>query len=226
MDQETQHHIFEPFYTTKPQGSGTGLGLATVFGIVEQSGGHIQFSSELGFGTTFWVDLPLVEGAVFTEVPSKHAEALPGTETILLVEDDDMVRDLVALILTLQGYTVLKVGQANQALAMCQSYPSQIDMMLTDLLMPGGMDGRELAEQATRIRPGMRALLMSGYTTDALVLHGVEEGAPFLQKPFTKEQLAVKVRDVLDKGSDHWQGTDHRSVGAGTGLHGAIRPPS
>jgi signal transduction histidine kinase/ActR/RegA family two-component response regulator len=199
MDHETQQHIFEPFYTTKPQGSGTGLGLATVFGIVEQSDGHIQFLSELGFGTTFWVDFPLVEGSAFTEAISERTELLSGTETILLVEDDDMVRDLVALLLTLQGYIVLKVTQADQALAMCQSYPSQIDLMLTDLLMPGGMDGRELAEQATRIRPGMRALLMSGYTTNALVLYGVGEGAPFLQKPFTKEQLAIKVRGVLDR---------------------------
>ncbi len=116
-----------------------------------------------------------------------------------------MVRDLVALLLTLQGYTVLKVAQASQALTTCQSYPSQIDLMLTDLLMPGGMDGRELAEEATRIRPGMRALLMSGYSTNALVLYGVGEGAPFLQKPFTQEQLAGKVRGVLDNNSIHQQ---------------------
>ena len=202
MDLETQQHIFEPFYTTKPQGSGTGLGLATVFGIVEQSDGHIHFSSELGFGTTFWADFPLVDGCVLTEVPSVPAEMPTGTETILLVEDDDMVRDLVTLFLTIQGYHVLTAEQADLGLEICKSYPSQIDLILTDLLMPGDMDGRQLAEQATRIRPSMRALLMSGYTTDALVLYGVGVRPPFLQKPFTKEQLAVKVRDVLDSSSD------------------------
>ncbi len=198
MDHETQQHIFEPFYTTKPQGLGTGLGLATVFGIVEQSGGHIQFASELGLGTTFWVDFPLVEGGTPVEVSAERAEIPTGTETVLLVEDDDMVRELVTLILKRQGYTVLEAGQASEAMAVCRSYPSQIDLMLTDLLMPGEIDGRELAEQATRIRPGMRALLMSGYTTDALVLYGVDEGAPFLQKPFTQQQLIGKVRHVLD----------------------------
>jgi signal transduction histidine kinase/ActR/RegA family two-component response regulator len=202
MDHETQQHIFEPFYTTKPQGSGTGLGLATVFGIVEQSGGHVQFASELGCGTTFWVDFPLIEGCASVEASSVHAELLTGTETVLLVEDDEIVRELVTLILTRQGYTVMEVGQASEAIAVCHSYPLQIDLILTDLLMPGGMDGRELAERATGIRPGMRALLMSGYTTDALVLYGVGEGAPFLQKPFTQQQLAGKVRDVLDSNPD------------------------
>jgi CheY-like chemotaxis protein len=123
---------------------------------------------------------------------------LTGTETILLVEDDDLVRELVVLLLTRLGYTVLEAVQASQGLTICQSHPSQIDLMLTDLLMPGGMDGRQLAAEATRIRPGMRALLMSGYTTDALVLYGVGEGAPFLQKPFTQQRLASKVREVLD----------------------------
>jgi signal transduction histidine kinase/CheY-like chemotaxis protein len=198
MDYETQQHIFEPFYTTKPQGSGTGLGLATVFGIVEQSGGRIQFSSELGCGTTFWVDFPRIEGSASAEVLHERPEVLAGTETVLLVEDDDMVRELVTLLLEGRGYTVLEVRQPNDALMLCRSYPEQIDLMLTDLLMPGGMDGRELAEQATKIREGMRVLLMSGYTTDALVRYGVGEGAPFLQKPFSQQQLVEKVREVLD----------------------------
>jgi two-component system cell cycle sensor histidine kinase/response regulator CckA len=185
MDQETQQHIFEPFYTTKPQGSGTGLGLATVFGIVEQSGGNIQFASELECGTSFWIDFPRVEGNTATEAPRKHTEILRGSETIMVVEDDEIVRQLVVLILKRRGYTVLDVGRANQALMLCQSYRSQIDLILTDLLMPGGTDGRELAEQATKIRPEIRVLLMSGYATDALVLYGVADGAPFLQKPFT-----------------------------------------
>jgi signal transduction histidine kinase/ActR/RegA family two-component response regulator len=198
MDYETQQHIFEPFYTTKPQGSGTGLGLATVFGIVEQSGGSVQFSSEPECGTTFWVDFPRVEGSMVTEAPSETTEMLAGTETVLVVEDDDIVRELVVLTLMRQGYTILETRQASEGLAMCQSYPSKIDLLLTDLLLTGELDGRQLAEQATRIRVGMRVLLMSGYTTDALVLYGVSGGAPFLQKPFTLHQLAGKVREVLD----------------------------
>ena len=200
MDQETQQHIFEPFYTTKPQGSGTGLGLATVFGIVEQSGGHIEFASEIGCGTTFWIDFPRVEGSARMEAAPERSQMLTGTETILLVEDDELVRELVLLILRRQGYTVLQAVQASQALALCQSYPSRIDLMVTDLLIPGGMDGRELAEQVSKIRAEMRVLIMSGYTTDALVHYGVGKGAPFLQKPFAHQQLAVKIRNVLDSG--------------------------
>jgi signal transduction histidine kinase/CheY-like chemotaxis protein len=201
MDDETQQHIFEPFYTTKPQGSGTGLGLATVFGIVEQSDGKIHFVSSLGSGTTFWIDFPRVEGNIPVVVPEEHPQMAIGTETVLLVEDDDMVRELVGLVLEAHGYTVLQVRQPNQALALCQSHPSQIDLMLTDLLMPGGMDGRQLAERASEIRREMKILLMSGYTTDALVLYGVDQGAPFLHKPFSPQQLTGKIREVLDKTS-------------------------
>ena len=198
MDLETQQHIFEPFYTTKPQGSGTGLGLATVFGIVDQSGGTIRFTSEIGYGTTFWIDFPRVEGAIVVEAPRERVGILRGSETILVVEDDDLVRELVVLLLKGLGYTVLNVGRASQALEVCRSYNAPIDMLLTDLLMPGGMDGRELATEAAMIRVGLRVLLMSGYTTDSLVLHGVGEGARFLQKPFTQQQLASKVRDILN----------------------------
>jgi signal transduction histidine kinase/ActR/RegA family two-component response regulator len=200
MDDETQQHIFEPFYTTKPQGSGTGLGLATVFGIVEQSNGKIHFSSILGCGTTFWIDFPRVAGAALAEAPAQRTEILSGTETILLVEDDEMVRELVALILQQRGYTVLQVGKASQALSLCESYSSPIHMILTDLLMPGGMDGRQLADQVTDIRQGIKVLLMSGYTSDALVHYGVAEGAPFLQKPFSHQQLSSTIREVFDKG--------------------------
>ncbi len=198
MDAEIQQHIFEPFYTTKPQGSGTGLGLATVFGIVEQSGGEIHFSSEIGHGTTFWIDFPRTEGIIPSEQPQESAELSTGNETVLLVEDDDLVRELCIMVLERQGYTVLETSRASQALALCQNHPSQIHLMLTDLLMPGGMDGRQLAEQATTMRADMRVLLMSGYTTDALVRHGVASGAAFLQKPFSLPQLSRKVRDVLD----------------------------
>jgi two-component system cell cycle sensor histidine kinase/response regulator CckA len=198
MDLETQQHIFEPFYTTKPQGSGTGLGLATVFGVVEQSGGHIRFTSELNCGTTFWIDFPRVEGSGTAHAPPKRAEILTGTETIMVVEDDELVRELVLVLLQRQGYKVLDVAQADQALAMCESYSSRIDLILTDLLMPGEMDGRDLAEQVLKIHPEIRVLLMSGYTTDAMVVSGEKEGVPFLQKPFTQQELAGKVREVLN----------------------------
>jgi two-component system cell cycle sensor histidine kinase/response regulator CckA len=198
MDLETQQHIFEPFYTTKPQGSGTGLGLATVFGVVKQSGGHIQFTSELNCGTTFYIDFPRVEGSSSVHAPPERAEILTGTETIMVVEDDELVRELVLILLQRQGYKVLDVAQADQALAMCESYSSRIDLILTDLLMPGEMDGRDLAEQVLKIHPEIRVLLMSGYTTDAMVVSGVKEGVPFLQKPFTQQELAGKVREVLN----------------------------
>jgi signal transduction histidine kinase/CheY-like chemotaxis protein len=202
MDHETQQHIFEPFYTTKPQGSGTGLGLTTVFGIVKQSGGSIQFASEIGRGTTFWVDFPRVETGPVIESLQGDAQMPTGTETILVVEDEEIVRELAVLLLKQQGYTVLEASQPSEGLALCQSHPFQIDLLLTDLLMPGGRDGRQLAQQASKIRPRIRVLLMSGYTTDALVLYGVEKGNPFLQKPFTLQQLARKVRDILDSRAD------------------------
>ena len=198
MDQQTQGHIFEPFYTTKPEGSGTGLGLATVFGIVEQSGGSIHFASELNRGTTFWVDFPRIEAGPATAAPHAHAAMPRGTETVLVVEDEAVVRGLAVRILKRQGYTVLEAADASEGLAMCQSRPLGIDLLLTDVVMPGGLNGRQLADQAVNICTGLRVLLMSGYTTDALVHYGVEKGAPFLQKPFSLQQLAGKVREVLD----------------------------
>ena len=126
-------------------------------------------------------------------------EILTRAETILVVDDDDLVRELMLLILQRQGYTILAVSQASQAITLCQSHPTQIDLLITDLRIPGGMDGRQLAERANQIRPEMKAILMSGYTPDALIRYGVEEGGPFLQKPFTQRQLAGKVREVLDR---------------------------
>ncbi|MEO8131419.1 MAG: ATP-binding protein [Bryobacteraceae bacterium] len=202
MDEETQQHIFEPFFTTKPEGSGTGLGLATVSGIVKQSGGSIRFASELERGTTFWVDFPRAEVGLAIGAPRGRAEMPSGTETVLVAEDQDIVRGLAVRILKRQGYTVLEASQGSDALALCQSHPSQIDLLVTDVLMPGGLNGRQLAEQAIKIHAEMRVLLMSGYTTDHLVHSGIEKGAPFLQKPFTPQQLARKVRDVLDGSAD------------------------
>ena len=201
MDAETQLHIFEPFYTTKPIGSGTGLGLATVFGIVQQSGGKIQFASEIDHGSTFWVDFPRVEAIPAIAAPPGRVEMPRGTETVLVVEDEDVVRGLAVQLLKRQGYTVLEARLASEGLALCQSHPATIDLMLTDVVMPGVLNGRQLAEQAQAIRKEMRVILMSGYTADALVLYGIEEGAPFLRKPFTLRQLAGKVREVLDNGA-------------------------
>jgi signal transduction histidine kinase/ActR/RegA family two-component response regulator len=200
IDQEAQQHIFEPFYTTKEQGSGTGLGLATVSGIVQQSGGSIEFESEVARGTTFWVDLPRVEAAVAIEKPVKADEVPAGTETVLVVEDEQALRAMAVEILEQLGYTVLQASQADEGLEVCRSYLSDIDLLLTDVLMPGGMSGRQLAELAALIRPGIKVLIVSGYTTDSLVHYGIEKGAPFLHKPFTVEQLACKVREVLDAG--------------------------
>jgi signal transduction histidine kinase/ActR/RegA family two-component response regulator len=198
IDRETQRHIFEPFFTTKSLGSGTGLGLATVLGIVEQSSGRIQFSSELDRGTSFWVDLPRVEGTPASEVRREYTTMPTGTETVLVVDDEEVVRELTTLLLRRQGYTVLAASHPSAGLSLCRSYPEKIDLLLTDLLMPGRMNGLQLAKQAIEIRAGVRVLLMSGYTTDALVRRGVDENVGFLQKPFTLQDLARKVREVLD----------------------------
>lgn len=198
MDPETQRHIFEPFYTTKPRGSGTGLGLATVFGIVEQSGGKIQFASQAGHGTTFWVDFPRVEATPAKGAPRESAGMPRGNETVLVVEDEDGVRGLAVQILKRQGYKVLETSKASEALAVCETYPGAIDLLLSDVVMPRAHKGWELAEQAVAIRKEMRVLLTSGCTADALALHGIGKDVSFLRKPFTLQQLVGKVRQVLD----------------------------
>lgn len=198
MDADTQARIFEPFFTTKGPGKGTGLGLATVDGIVKQSGGGIRVSSRLGKGTTFNVYFPRVEGQAERVAPaSTPDEALRGSETVLLVEDDEMVRALAQAILERYGYTVVATRNVTDALRFVQEDSRTIHLMLTDTIMPG-MNGPELADRALSLRPDMKVLYMSGYTDKAFTHTGRwEPGTAFLQKPFTPQTLAQKLRETL-----------------------------
>jgi PAS domain S-box-containing protein len=200
MSEDVQQHIFEPFFTTKGVGKGTGLGLSTVYGIIKQSDGYISVESEVGQGTTFKMYLPRVEEAQTADVKKVVEQPVPprGTETILLVEDEEMVRNMTRTILESNGYKVLTATDGKDALSFCESYGGKIDMMLTDVIMPH-MSGKMLAEQLAPQRPEMGVLYMSGYTDDAIVHHGaLEEGIAFLPKPFTPDALAFKVREILD----------------------------
>jgi two-component system cell cycle sensor histidine kinase/response regulator CckA len=198
MDRETQGRIFEPFFTTKEVGKGTGLGLSTVFGIVQQSGGHISVYSELGKGTTFNVYLPKVDAPVDVLRPSVSPATLRGTETILLVEDEEPVRAIVGSILRRQGYRVLPAQHPEEALVFSERHPGPIHLLLTDVVMPG-MSGPELAKRLLATRPETKVLCMSGYTDDSVVRHGVlESGVAFIQKPIMPTSLATKIREVLD----------------------------
>ncbi len=200
MDAETLSHIFEPFFTTKEEGKGTGLGLATVYGIAKQSGGHIEVSSEPGQGTTFRVYLPRIEAAYEPAALGAPAEEMPrGTETVLLVEDDVVVCELLREMLQGSGYTVLEAGGARQALRMGERYaPRPIHLLLADVVMPE-MSGPQLADHLARVYPKMKVLYISGYTDAAVARHSkLSTKAPYLQKPFAPEVLARKVREVLD----------------------------
>jgi CheY-like chemotaxis protein len=198
MDAEMQEHIFEPFFTTKETGKGTGLGLATVLGIVEQSGGVIWCQSEVGEGTSFRILLPAVAEEVQAEHPPAGLATAPrGTESILLVEDEDAVRELVHTVLAARGYTVVEARNGREGLKLCETHTGGIDLLVTDVVMPE-LGGRELAEAAMKMRPGLKVLYMSGHTQDVILKEGVQQGAAFLHKPFTPMKLAQKVRDTLD----------------------------
>ncbi|OGP94641.1 MAG: hypothetical protein A2157_11295 [Deltaproteobacteria bacterium RBG_16_47_11] len=200
MTPEIRERVFEPFFTTKEKGKGTGLGLSTVYGIVKQSGGNIWVYSEPGKGTTFKIYLPRVDEPP-EEVGQKGVkEGLPrGSETVLVVEDEEEVRKLAVQILRRQGYTVLEASQGNEASHICEQHKGPIHLMVMDVVMPG-MNGRELAKSLEPHHPEMQVLYMSGYTDNAIVHHGIlEKGLSFLQKPFTLEGLLRKVREVLDK---------------------------
>ncbi|MBW2670713.1 MAG: response regulator [Deltaproteobacteria bacterium] len=200
MDKETQEHLFEPFFTTKEIGKGTGLGLSTVYGIVKQNTGFIWVYSEPGHGTTFKVYLPKVkEGVAPEEKEQTPVGDLNGSETVLIVEDDDRLRNLTRKILERYGYSIQKAENGEDALRVSEEHDGSIDLMLTDVVMPK-MSGRETAERLQPLYPQMKVIYMSGYTDNAIVHHGVlVPGINFLEKPFTPEGLARKVREVLDK---------------------------
>jgi CheY-like chemotaxis protein len=208
MDAPTRARIFEPFFTTKPVGEGSGLGLATVYGIVEQSGGFIALDSTPGIGTAFKIHLPLVAAApehqeLTANMPAPVEEAKRVGETILLVEDEQAVRTLARRILTQRGYRVIEAANGREALEIARTQLDEIDALVTDAVMPE-MGGPELAKQLHAMRPGLRTLFMSGYTDDDILRRGeLQPGAAFLQKPFSTEQFARAVRDILDvPGSD------------------------
>ena len=199
IDEEVRAHIFEPFFTTKERGQGTGLGLSTVFGIINQHEGYIWVYSEVGKGTTFKVYFPRAEEAEFQE----QVRSIPlvedgqGTESILIVEDEAAVRELIVRVLKAHGYQVLEARDGPQALQISEQHDGPIDLLLTDVIMPH-MNGKELHERLRDPRPEMRVLFMSGYTDNAIAHHGVlEPGTRLLPKPFSMEDLIRTMRSVL-----------------------------
>jgi signal transduction histidine kinase/ActR/RegA family two-component response regulator len=199
MDRETLEHIFEPFFTTKEVGKGTGLGLATVYGIVKQNNGFIDVLTAPERGTAFRIYLPRT-WAKIEEAPARSQDKFSGgSETVLLVEDEEAILNLIKTILGRSGYTVLSALSPREALTLARSYAGTIHVLVTDVVMPE-MNGRELAERISAIKPGLKTLYMSGYTADVIAHQGVlHEGVQFLQKPMTAGELTDKIRDVLDR---------------------------
>ena len=200
MDDATRSRVFEPFFTTKPPGKGTGLGLSMVYGIVKQTGGYIQLETAPGRGTTFTIHLPVSSTAPAEPIPARRPRGrVRGSETVLVAEDEAGVRAPVRRILVAHGYRVLEAQDGPSALDLAQHHDGRIDLLLTDVVMPG-MNGGELARQLRRVRTGVRVVFMSGYSTEAVATHGVlSPGAAFLQKPFSVEELVGRLRDVLDR---------------------------
>jgi CheY-like chemotaxis protein len=200
MSEEVKAHIFEPFFTTKPVGKGTGLGLATCFGIVKQSCGHIEVYSELGKGTTFRVYLPLAQN-ISEPIPVRKtvAPALGGTETVLLVEDEPAVRELAVATLRERGYQVMEAANGEEGLRVAQQHQGTIDLVLTDVVMPI-MGGKKMADALLGTRPELKILFTSGYAEEAIGQHGVlRRGTAFLEKPYLTDTLVRRVREVLDE---------------------------
>jgi CheY-like chemotaxis protein len=204
MNEETKAHIFEPFFTTKEKGKGTGLGLATVYGIVKQSGGYIWVYSEPGIGTTFKIYLPRIDEEEASSGAVGDADAIispRGSEVILLVEDEKGVRDLTREYLEMSGYTVLDATDGGSALEVANAHIGPIHALITDVVMPG-VSGRELSERIVQLRPGIKILYMSGYTDQSVFRNGIlDKGAELLQKPFGMSTLASKLREILSSQS-------------------------
>ena len=199
MDEATRAQIFEPFFTTKEVGKGTGLGLATVYGIVKQHGGYVAVDSEPGCGCTFAIYLPRVDEEALASVPVTTTPS-PGGETILLVDDDEEVRTLACEVLRSEDYVVLEAATPDAALAICAQHKGPIDLLLTDVVMPV-MSGRKLAERVRPLRPDAKIMYMSGYPGEIIGQHGVLASGAFVQKPFTTSGLVEKVREVIGTGS-------------------------
>jgi PAS domain S-box-containing protein len=198
MSSETRAHAFEPFFTTKQPGHGTGLGLAMIHGAVSQNGGRVEVYSELGHGTSFKIYLPRTVGTIASTDEPALRTSPAGRETILVAEDDERVRMLTVRLLSRLGYRAIAVGSGDEALAWLDTHAEPIDLLLTDVIMPG-MNGKTLAERVRAVRPGTRVLFTSGYTANVIVHHGVlKPGVEFLAKPFSGSSLAQKVREVLD----------------------------
>jgi len=197
MDKETLQQIFEPFFTTKEMGKGTGLGLSMVYGIVQQNNGFINVYSEPGKGTTFKIYIPRSDEEIVVQEVEEEPPAAASTGTILLVEDDNMVRRLTTDMLEAIGYQTVSAGSPHEAMALIEKHEGQIDLIITDVVMPG-MSGKELIEKIEAVRPGMRVLYMSGYTTNVIAHRGVlDEGVNFIQKPFSIGDLARKINSIL-----------------------------
>ncbi|MFL5274203.1 MAG: response regulator, partial [Anaeromyxobacteraceae bacterium] len=201
MTPDVQARVFEPFFTTKALGKGTGLGLATVFGIVEQSGGTISVESEQGRGTAFTIVLPRTADAVESTVPGTVTTSTSGTETVLVVDDEPLVREVTVRALRSGGYQVLTAAGGDDALALAGRADTHLDLVITDVVMPG-MDGSAVAEELRRRDPRLPVLFVSGHAHDCVLHHGVSEGSvEFLSKPFTASSLRARVRQMLDAAS-------------------------